>query len=196
MKKSFLTPIKRILSANEEVRIDAAGSTFLVWSADANVTIAWDDNASPGTYGIGQGYELEGGEQFKVLNVKNTSGAPNTVIIFAGNGTLLDFQKEISISLASMTALAAAINTPVALKLKVATVAAGAAAQVYSGYKSLEIIASGTGTVRIQTASGTDFQLPGGVGKSWSCETDKNYIEDVTVTPDVNTGFDVEGLYL
>lgn len=199
--ESFLQPIKRVLAANEEIRLDITGNLFLVWSADANVLISWDDGANKGNYGVGQGYQLKGNEQFKLLNIVNTSAAPNTVIIFAGNGTLLDFQKEIAISAASMTALAAAINASVELKLKIVTIqntALGGVAAVFSGCKSIEIVASGAGgdSVNISTPSGCNFDLPSGVGKDIGCETDNNHIEPITVTPSATCGAEVTALYL
>jgi hypothetical protein len=195
--ESQLQPIKRVLGANEEIRLDVTGNLFLVWSAEANVKISWDDSSNPGTYGEGQGYQLQPGERFKLLRIINTSAGNNTVTIFYGVGTLLDFQKEISISAASMTALAAAINASIELKLKIQVLAPNAAAVVFSNCKSLEVIASGAGgdSVNISTASGTNYNLPSGTGKDFGCETDTNHIEPVTVTPSATCGAEVTALY-
>lgn len=196
--KTFLNPKTIVVKANSEKELPAFGRLWLVEFATAAIGITWNDNNEFSTFKTGLCFQLEPGENFDKLRFKNTSGADVTVSLLIGNGQIFDYRKEFSLDAATITALAAALNASVELKLKIVTLAPGAGALVLSGCKSIEVIAAGAGGdfVNIATPSGTNFDLASGVGKAFSCETDNNHIENVTITPSASCGAEITALYL
>jgi hypothetical protein len=179
---SNLSPKTYVLAIGQEIRLDITGVFFVVTDATAPVSIAWDDQGEYVPYQAGTGYQLDSGEKFKLLRVRNDSGAPNTVTIFYGTGRFIDSRKAISIDAASITAIGAAVNTPVVLK-PICENLAISSTKTFSGMKSIEVIASGTGTVNVTSASGSmNFNIAAGFSEEWSCENDTSHFEDITVT--------------
>jgi hypothetical protein len=128
-----------------------------------------------------------GAGDIQTLKFKNNGSASVTVTMIFGNGAA-NFNGDV-------TALANAINKPLVLKLVCEDLAAGSGPKVYSGMKSIEVISNTVGqNVRVQSVSGMDYQIAGGLSKEWSCENDDDYFEDITVTPPAGGSATVTGV--
>lgn len=197
MKKTYLNPKTIVVPAGAEKELPAYGRLWLVESANAAIGITWDDNNEFASFKTGLCYALEPGETFQKLRFKNTGGSDVTVSLLIGNGEIFDYRKEFSLDGATIAALASAINESIELKIRVVTLNVGDPPQTFSGCKSIEVLAAAGGDyVTLTSPSGLNFQLPSGVGKELSCETDLNHIEDLTVTPSATCGAEVTALYL